>query len=243
MLGGILLGVALALKLFGWPIVLFLLLTRRWRAFFGAAVSFALLHLAAAFVIGFSDIVAYYTAVGPSVSKLYREYAGNFSVWTIGTRVFGVSGIEWYNPLIHVPAIAPIVSVVAVVCVLVLVLRGALHTRSFDTAFCALTCVSTVLNPIAWPHYLVLTAPALCLVAFWMNRRGFTRRTIIIATALVVMGLLVEILLPAIVWLSPRLPGAPPVPFLVSTISFLPLVFVLLLTRVTLTERLSSELG
>lgn len=236
MLGGVLLGVALALKLFGWPLVLFLLLTRRWRAFFGAVLAFALLHVAAAFVIGFSDIVSYYTVVGPSVSKLYREFAGNFSVWSIGTRVFGVSGIDWYNPLIHVPAIAPVVSVGAVVCVLVLALRGALHTRSFDSAFCALTCVSTVLNPIAWSHYLVLTALSLCLVVWRIKPGGFTRRTIIIAAALVVMGLLVEILLPAIIWLSPRVPGAPPVPFLVSTISFLPLVFVLLLTRVTLTD-------
>jgi hypothetical protein len=45
---------------------------------------------------------------------------------------------------------------------------------------------------------------------------------------------LVEIVLPAIMWLSPRVPGAPPVPFLVSTISFLPLVFVLLLTRIVM---------
>jgi hypothetical protein len=241
MLGGVLLGVAMALKLFGWPIVLFLLLTRRWRAFFGAAVSFGLLHLAVAFVIGFSDIVAYYTVVGPSVSKIYREFAGNFSVWTIGTRVFGVSGIDWYEPLIHVPAIAPLVSVVAVVCVLILVLRGALHTRSFDAAFCALTCVSTVVNPIAWPHYLVLTAPALSLVAWRLKPGRFTRRSIIIAGALVVMGLLVEIVLPAIMFLSPRIPGAPPVPFLVSAISFLPLVFVLCLTRVTLKDPVPAE--
>jgi alpha-1,2-mannosyltransferase len=241
MLGGVLLGVALALKLFGWPIVLFLLLTRRWRAFFSAVIAFALLHLAAALVIGFSDIVAYYRVVGPSVSKLYREFAGNFSVWTIGTRVFGVSWTDWYNPLVHVPSIAPVVSVVAVVCVLILTIRGALHTRSFDSAFCALTCVSTVLNPIAWSHYLVLTAPALCLVAWRIKPGGFTRRTIIVAGALVVLGLLVEIVLPAIMWLSPRVPGAPPVPFLVSTISFLPLVFVLLLTRVTLNDSMPVE--
>jgi hypothetical protein len=241
MLGGVLLGVALALKLFGWPIVLFLLLTRRWRAFFSAVIAFALLHLAAALVIGFGDIVAYYRVVGPSVSKLYRGFAGNFSVWTIGTRVFGVSWTDWYNPLVHVPSIAPVVSVVAVVCVLILTIRGALHTRSFDSAFCALTCVSTVLNPIAWSHYLVLTAPALCLVAWRIKPGGFTRRTIIVAGALVVLGLLVEIVLPAIMWLSPRVPGASPVPFLVSTISFLPLVFVLLLTRVTLDDSMPVE--
>ena len=234
MLGGVLLGVALALKLFGWPLMLYLLLMRRWRALFAAGLSFGLLHVAAAFVIGFSDTLTYYTVVGPTVSKIYREFAGNFSVWTIGTRVFGVSWTDWYNPLIHVPAIAPVVSLVAVGCVLVLALRGALRARSFDSAFCALTCVSTVLNPIAWSHYLVLTAPALCLVAWRMKQGGFTRRTIIIAGALVVMGLLVEILLPAIMWLSPRVPGAPPVPFLVSTISFLPLVFVLLLTHVVM---------
>src|SRR6185503_20533222 len=149
-------------------------------------------------------------------------------------RVFGVSWTDWYNPLVQVPSNAPVVSVVAVVFVLLLTIRGALHTRSFDSAFCALTCISTVLNPIAWSHYLVLTAPALCLVASRIKPGGFTRRTTIVAGALVGLGLLVEIVLPAIMWLSPRVPGAPPVPFLVSTISFLPLVFVLLLTRVVM---------
>jgi hypothetical protein len=236
MLGGGLLGVALALKLFGWPIVLFLLLTRRWRAAFAAALSFSFLNLAAALIIGFREVVTYYTVVGPEVSKLYREFAGNFSVWTIGTRVFGVGWVEWYNPLIHLPSFAPLLSIAAVVCVLILALKGALRTRSFDSAFCALTCVSTVLNPIAWNHYLVLTTPALCLVAWRIKQGGFTRRATIALSVLVVLGLLVEHVLPAIMLLSPRVPGASPVPFIVSTISFLPLVFVLLLTRVTLTD-------
>jgi len=241
MLGGVLLGVALALKLFGWPIVLFLLLTRRWRAAFAAALSFTLLNLAAALLIGFREVVTYYTVVGPAVSKLYREFAGNCSVRTIGTRVFGVSWTDWYSPLIHVPSLAPLLSIAAVVCVLILALKGALHTRSFDSAFCALTCVSTVLNPIAWNHYLVLTTPALCLVAWRIKQGGFTRRTTIALSVVVVLGLLVEYVLPAIMWLSPRVPGASPVPFLVSTISFLPLVFVLLLTRVTLTDTLPQN--
>ena len=232
MLGGALLGVALALKLFGWPIVLFLLLTRRWRAVFGAALSFMFLNLAAALLIGFNEVVGYYTVIGPGVSKIYRAIAGNFSVWSIGPRVFDASADVWYKPLINVPSLATLLSVVAVVCVLVLAIRVALRTRSFDSAFCALACVSIVLNPIAWSHYLVLTAPVLCLLAWRMKHDGFTRRNIITTGVVMVMALSIEHVLPAVATLS----GSLPVPFLLSVFTYLPLVFVLLLTQLALRE-------
>jgi len=228
--GGLLLGVALALKLFGWPIVLFLLLTRRWRAVFAAALSFALLNLAAALLIGFNEIVTYYTVIGPEVSKLYRGIAGNFSVWSIGPRLFDASADGWYKPLIDVPALAPLLSIAAVVGVLVLVIRETLHRRPFDSAFCALACISIVINPIAWSHYLVLTAPAMCLLAWRMKQVGFSRRNIIVAGVVLVMGLLIEYVLPVTAALS----SSRPVPFLISVITFFPLTFVFLLTHLTL---------
>ena len=232
MLGGALLGVAVALKLFGWPLVLFLLLMRRWRAVFGAALAFTFLNLAAALLVGFNEVVAYYTVVGPEVSKIYRAIAGNFSVWSIGPRVFDAGADNWYKPLINVPSLATILSIVAVLGVLVLVIRRALQTRSFDSAFCALACVSIVLNPIAWSHYLVLTAPALCLVAWRIKHDGFTRRNMITAGVVVVMALSIEYVLPAVATLS----GSLPVPFLLSAITYLPLAFVLLLTQLALRD-------
>lgn len=232
--GSVLLGTALALKLFGWPIILFLLITRRWRAVFGAGLVFLLHNLAAGLVIGFGEVINYYVSVGPAVSKLYRATEGNFSLWSIGPRMFDASADNWYQPLIHIPSVAMFVSLVIVAGVVALALKGTLRTRSFDSAFCALACISVVVNPIAWTHYLVLTAPALCLVARRIVHGKAPRKSMLVAGVVLVAALLIEHTLPAVVALSPRVSGADPVPFAVSFIAYLPLAFVLLLTYVTL---------
>ncbi len=241
MAGGALLGMALALKLFGWPIILFLLITRKWRAVLGAALVFSFLNLAAALVIGFGEVINYYVVVGPAVSKLYRATEGNFSLWSIGPRLFDSSADNWYKPLIHIPALVTFVSLVIVAGVVALALKGALRVRSFDSAFCALACISVVLNPIAWTHYLVLTAPALCLVAFRTMHGKMPRKSMLVAGVVLIAALLIEHTLPAVVALSPRVSGAGPVPFAVSVIAYLPLVFVLLLTYVTLASDTWSD--
>ena len=233
MLGGWLLGTALALKLFGWPIVLFLIIMRKWRAVFGAALCFAFLNLAAALTIGFRDVVAYYTVVGPAVSKLYCATAGNFSLWTIGPRAFDATASDWYTPLANLQSIALLVSSITAGVVLVLVLKATIHRHSFDTAFCALASISIVLNPITWSHYLVLTAPALCLVSWRMRQGRFPRRSLIPAAAVLILALLVEYTLPAVASLTYHA-GAQLVPFWIGVIAYLPLAFVLLLTYVTL---------
>ena len=239
--GGVLLGIALTLKLYGWPIILFFLITRRWRAVFSAALVFLFLNLAAAVVIGFGEVINYYVVVGAVVSKLYRATEGNFSLWSIGPRVFDASADDWYQPLINIPALAMFVSLVIVAGVMVLALKGALRTRSFDSAFCALACISVVVNPIAWTHYLVLTAPALCLVASRIMHGKVPRKSMLVAGVVLVAALLIEHTLPAVVALSPRVAGAGPVPFAVSVIAYLPLVFVLLLKHVTLASDTWSD--
>ena len=234
MTSGLFLGTALAIKLFGWPIILFLVITQKWRAVFGAALAFTFLNFAAALVIGFGEVVNYYVAVGPAVSKLYRAIAGNFSLWSIGPRVFDAGADNWYKPLIDIPPLAMVVSVVIVGGVAVLALIGALHTRSFDSAFCSLVCVSIVANPIAWAHYLVLTAPALCLVASRIRGGRATRKSMVIAGVVLVMAVLLEYALTAVIALAPRVSGAQLVPFAVGAITYLPLAFVLLLAYLTL---------
>ncbi|HEX6649923.1 MAG TPA: glycosyltransferase family 87 protein, partial [Pyrinomonadaceae bacterium] len=240
-LGGCLLGAALALKLFGWPIVLFLIFKRKWRAVLSAALCFGFLNLAAALVIGFRDVVAYYTFVGPVVSKLYRATAGNFSLWSIGPRAFDATASDWYTPLANVPSLALPASLIIVGVVLVLVVKATIHSRSFDTAFCVLASISIVLNPIAWSHYLVLTAPALCLVAWRIRQGRFPRPSVIPGAAVIILALLVEYTLPAVASLTHSI-GAQLVPFWIGVIAYLPLAFVLWLTYVTLvSERWADD--
>ena len=51
---------------------------------------------------------------------------------------------------------AAIVSALAVILVIAFGLRLAQRARDFDGAFAVLVAMTAVLNPIAWPHYLVL---------------------------------------------------------------------------------------
>lgn len=179
--GGLLLGVLMTLKLTGWPIVLFLALRRRWRSAFAAGACFATLHLIAITVHGWVLVRDYYLKVGPQLSAHYRPHDANFSLWTIGTRLFTESGLNFaLTPLWQAPLLAKLVNVLLPIIVLALALwfawRLETQARSFDAAFALLLGASCVLNPIAWTHYLMLAAPALALLVRRLHKGDWPRR-------------------------------------------------------------------
>lgn len=179
--GGLLLGVLMTLKLAGWPIVLFLALRRRWRGAVAAGACFAGLHLIAITVHGWALVRDYYLKVGPQLSAHYRPHDANFSLWTIGTRFFTESGLNFaLTPLWQAPLLAKLVNVLLPVLLLTLVLwlawRLDTQTRTFDAAFALLLGASCVLNPIAWTHYLMLAAPALALLVRCLHEGNWPRR-------------------------------------------------------------------
>ncbi len=152
--GGALLGILLALKLYAWPIVLFLLLKQRMRAVAATVLVFLILHLIAASVIGGDLIVDYYLRVGSAVATIYRTDAANFSAWSIGYRMFG-----WWGGLVLGSAL-----LVAAMCL-------ALRSFEFDLGFMVMLAASTVLSPISWIHYFVTLLPVFCFVASQQHSR------------------------------------------------------------------------
>ncbi len=179
--GGLLLGVLMTLKLVGWPIVLFLLLRRRWHSVLAAGACFAGLHLLAITVHGWALVRDYYLKVGPQLSAHYRPHDANFSAWTLGTRLFTESGLNFaLTPLWHAPLLAKLINVLVPVLLLALALwlawRLETQARSFDAAFALLLGAGCVLNPIAWTHYLMLAAPALALIIRRLHEWHWPRR-------------------------------------------------------------------
>jgi hypothetical protein len=164
-LGGALLGSLLLLKLAGWPIVLWLALQRRWRTVWLAGLVWVAAHLLAIGLHGLGMVLDYYIKVGPHVNAIYRVRELNYSVWTIGQRLFTESGhyIVW-SPLWNSQLLANTLTVLAPVVVLMLALRAALRVKHFDTAFAFLMGIGVVLNPIVWLHYLLLALPTLALL-------------------------------------------------------------------------------
>ena len=175
---GALLGLSLALKLMGLPILLFLAFRRRWGAVLPAVVTVAVANLFCVPLMGLSPVLKYYFKVSGMMFPLYRAAASNISLWTIGWRFFDGTGspvivLLQAPPLIHAPATAALVLVALPVVVLAVVLIAALRTRDQSSAFGMLICLSILIHPIAWNHYLVLMAIPVLVAARRLWERGF----------------------------------------------------------------------
>lgn len=164
---GLLLGVLLSIKLYAWPIAIFLLFKGRWRALAAASVVFIAANALMLWLVGSATFVDYYFRVGGEVLAEYKFYTLNFSALCLGLRL-GLSGsvILWASVLLY--------SIVL-----------AFRFKDFDSGFMVMLAASTILQPVSWIHYLVTLLPAFCLIA---NRRAFR-------TSDVVWGLFLLILI------------------------------------------------
>src|SRR5262249_47666962 len=109
--GGAYLGVAVALKLTAWPIGLYLLARGRWRAVLGAAAVVLALNAGATLGLGWNTVARYFTATGPAVAEQCSKHDENYSLWTIGPRLFSPEVAQIANnflaePLWDVPELA-----------------------------------------------------------------------------------------------------------------------------------------
>ena len=183
--GGILLGGLALVKLAGWPVVLWLLLQRRWKAMWATGLVWSLLHVLAIELYGWTLVRNYYLKVGPQVGAVYRVWEGNFSTWTIGQRLFAESGDRILStPLWRSPFLASVVTFAVPLLVVGLGLRAAQRLRSFDASFALLMALGVILNPVAWQHYLVMAAPALVLLVIRLRELQWPPRTTAVVASL-----------------------------------------------------------
>lgn len=167
---GALLGLAIALKVFLWPLALTLLLYRRWRAAAAALAMALALHLLAGAVMGWESLRDYYLRVAPMVADLYRPFSSNLSAWSLGDRLFAgtasrvIPGLD-APPPIPAPALALPASTLAVLGLLLFGLRQARRVRDLEQALALMTPISILISPIAWVHYLTMLAMPLTIAA------------------------------------------------------------------------------
>jgi Glycosyltransferase family 87 len=161
--GGMLLGLAIALKLIIWPIIILLVMRSQWRAAFASCFSVAFVNLAGIVLIGPREVAYYYLVVGKAVWSFYKAQEGNISLSSVGWRLFDGTGSPVISqlhapPLIAFSNFAGIASFSIVAIWLILGLAMAKKARSLDVAFSMMICVCILASPIAWCHYLVLLA-------------------------------------------------------------------------------------
>lgn len=193
--GGILLGMVVSLKLIGWPIVLFLGLRKNWRAVEAVIVTVVAMNGIAALLMGYQAVWYYYAKVGSVVGSLYRAYVLNYSVWSVGWRLFAGTGASIMAGAEALPVLAsPLLArSFAVLLPLLLVIVGvimAYRARDYDIAFAIVVCVSILVNPVAWIHYLILATLPLCVIGRQLVRQCFPQTETCIA---IVCGLLLLI--------------------------------------------------
>lgn len=175
--GGVLLGIVLSIKLIGWTIVLYLLLKRRWKAVFASGLIFILANGLSGILIGFDNVINYYLVVGSSAAALYMNHERNISVWTLGYRLFdGTYSNAAFSieapPMIFLPTIAPVISGIFVIGLLVIILWKTHKSNDFDLAYGNLICANIVLTPIAWSHYYILALiPLVILITFLIKTK------------------------------------------------------------------------
>jgi hypothetical protein len=183
--GGILLGSAISVKLVPWPIIIFLMLRRNWRAACAALSTLAIANVGAAALIGLDRTTHYYSNIGMSVSSLYHAHISNFSLWTIGWRIFDGTGspvsiVDGVSapPLFNAPAVAPFISFAIPFAMLIFGLTYAIRARTLDTSFGILICLMIPVSPVAWDHYLIPVLIPLVFVVRNLSSLNWPRKEI-----------------------------------------------------------------
>ncbi|MHB1159210.1 MAG: glycosyltransferase family 87 protein [Chloroflexota bacterium] len=194
LLGGTLLGLSLLLKPVAWPVLLVFVMYRDWRAL-AAAFSTALLgYLMAAWVIGFGGVLAYLTQVVPAVTHLYQANPYNISAWTVGWRLFDgtrsgvLAGIS-APPLVQSTPAAAAVSAALPALILLASLIAVRRQRSVARSLGLMICVSILVSPISWNHYLILAAIPAIEVGSWLIRHHLPPRETNLALVVAVLML------------------------------------------------------
>jgi hypothetical protein len=138
---GLAVGFAVAAKLFVWPLVVWLLLTRRFRAAIWAAASAVVLVLGAWALVGFDGLADY--------PELLRVVQDVYAVRSISlSTVAGALGAS-------VSVAVAIAAIAGIACLgVAAVLSG--RVDGDRRAFCVVVAACIVASPIVWPNYAAL---------------------------------------------------------------------------------------
>ncbi len=234
---GICLGALLSFKLMGWPFALLWIFQRKWRTLGATLFTVAGAHILTVLLMGWRPVVDYYFRVGGEVAPLYRSHVGNFSLWTVGWRLFDGTGSPVLAnpttapPLISAPSLAPLISLLLPVLITVVALISVLRFHDIEGEFAFLICVSVLVNPVAWNHYLMLALISLVVAARRLRQVNFPLHATLIFLLICLLMWIPRVSLHD--WISTlglRFGGtAEQVPFAIGMLSFLPAVAVLAL--------------
>jgi hypothetical protein len=234
---GILLGSVMAMKFIGWPIALFYLIRKRWDIVFIAGGTLLGWNLLASALCGPRTVLTYYLEIGRNVAPLYRAHEENFSLWSLGWRLFEGTGSPVLEgmaapPLFSLPGLSPLVSIFICIAALVVGLRLALRASDGTTSLAILVCFSILLSPVVWDHYLVIAVLPIFIAISKLRSLDLSRTETLISVGVVILALIpqykVRYYVLSLLGHDPSI-GTVEVPFLATLPSLLPIVMLLAL--------------
>lgn len=163
-LSGVALGVAIAVKLFPGLLAIYLLLTRRFRAFAALTATFLLLQGLMLAVVGRADFVHYYASVLPEDSKRFMPYAMNQSF--TGTAISLLRPNPYFENLLDWPQLGPMLALVMALALVGHATWSAYRRDGVDAAhhYWHFVALSVILCPISWDHTVIVMVPLCALL-------------------------------------------------------------------------------
>ena len=174
LVSGFLTGAMISLKPLLWPLVLWMLVTRRWRASAAALISGLVLNLGAWAIVGFGQISRYLSAASADTTAAWR------TGWGV-PALLGHFGMGFTAGLVVMLALSALLA--AGVAYAAMVQHDELRALTWAVA---LTLIS---SPLLWSHYVALMLVPLALsrprfhwvwvlpVLMWVSPLGMTVHT------------------------------------------------------------------
>lgn len=152
---GFFFAIATLIKLFPGLVLLYLLMMKKWRAFF-ATVSFILLGLCVtAFIVGFDNMRTYTIIMIARDIDEFRGFVLNHSVCGIVTKLIGKRTV-WTEPLAELPRISSLLIILLNAAVLIYTIlkisKTAAKEELADYAFALTLVAMLLLSPLTWGH-------------------------------------------------------------------------------------------
>jgi hypothetical protein len=165
---GLLLGVALAIKPVVWLVLPLLAIRRQWRTVAVAVIVVLLAYALAVVAIGPNQLMVYTRQVLPAVNDMFATSDRNFSLaGLIESRNRSEAGL--------------VVSFALRLLLVLAALAAVRSCRRVETWLGLGICVSLLVNPISWDHYLLLSLPAWVHVGANLIRQALPSRETAIA--------------------------------------------------------------
>jgi hypothetical protein len=223
--GGLLLGGAVAIKIIAWPIILFMALKRNVRATCAALAVVVFLNLVAGLVMGFNCLAYYYLQVGPLVSKLHNNSVDNFSLWTVAARLFlgtgnqiilGIEAPPLYASLHLAKSTITVLPIMAFIFGMV----WAYLAMDREIAIGILICMTILISPVAWSHYLILCLIPLIIVLERLDQMNWPIKDSALLLGVVQILLIAPDPLRSLIYFATQKSHSNQIPQLPFTVSF-----------------------